>query len=195
MLPFLFGGMAVNPDLTARPQNVAMSTSPLYFNQIRAIFGVPAAQFAVAQKFGAKGAHKPAYPLLVRAARAGLKEAQYHLGRCYLHGLGVPASRGEALRWFRRAAEAGEAAAQAQLAELALQGLGDQVSLGLFDDAGLATDFELAEHWCREAVAGGSADAKALLAYILTEGPEERRDPAVAEGLYREAAEAGEMRG
>jgi uncharacterized protein len=185
----------INLRLTVGVQNGAMSPSGRFLNRVRALFGAPSARFALGEAFAASGAHARAFPLFVQAARAGLRQAQFRLGRCYLQGLGVPPSLGEALRWFRRSADAGEPAAQAQLAALALEGVGDQPPSGLFDDARLASDFDRAEHWCREAVAGGSAEGKALLAFILTDGPAERRDPAAGEALYREAAEAGWSRG
>ena len=50
-------------------------------------------------------------------------------------------------------------------------------SAGLFSDGGQDTgfvgpDYDAAEHWCRRAVASGSAEAKALLGFILIAGPE-----------------------
>jgi uncharacterized protein len=164
-------------------------------DRFKATLGAPGALYAVADTFAGRDAHRRAFPLFKEAARSGLPQAQYRLGRCYLRGLGVPPSLGEALRWFRRAADGGDAAAQTQLAELALQGIGDQPPSGLFEDPCLASDFDRAEHWCREAIAGGSAEAKALLAFILTDGPMERRDQAAADALFREAAEAGWPRG
>jgi uncharacterized protein len=171
------------------------------FNRVRATLGAPAALYAVADGFAGRGAHARAFPLFVEAAQSGLRQAQYRLGRCYKFGLGVPPSLGEALRWFLRAAEAGDAMAQTQLAELALQGISDQPPSGLFEDCCqtsgtcVTSGFERAEHWCRKAVAGGSEEAKALLAFILTNGPLERRDAAASKVLYREAADAGWSRG
>jgi TPR repeat protein len=169
-------------------------------NRLRSLLGISAARFAMAESLADRDRHTAAFPLFVQAARAGLRQAQYRLGRSYLLGLGVPPSIGEALRWLCRAAEAGEAAAQTQLAALVLQGISDNGSAGLFDDGRQETDlagpdYDRAEHWCRQAVAAGSAEAKALLAFILTAGPEARRDPAAGEALYREAAQAGWSRG
>ena len=163
--------------------------------RFRATLGAPAALCAVAETFAGRGAHARAFPVFVEAAQAGDRRAQYRLGHCYLLGLGVPASVGEASRWFRRAADSGDAAAQTQLAELALQGVSDQPPSSIFGSPSLASDFDRAEHWCRKAVAGGSIEAKALLGFILMDGPEGRRDPMAAEALYREAAEAGWWRG
>jgi TPR repeat protein len=162
---------------------------------IRALLGVPSACFARAVMLASHDAHGAAFPWFVKAARAGLPQAKYRLGCCYLRGLGVPLSVVEALRWLVRAAEAGETAAQTQLASLALQGVCDHRPTGLFDVASQEADFERAEHWCRRAVASGSAEAKALLGFILTTGPEDRRDHAAADILYRESAQAGWPRG
>ena len=183
-------------------QNGPMPESPRWLNRILAILGAPTARFALAEALASRDAHAAAFPLFVQAAQAGLRQAQYRLGRSYLLGLGVPPSIGEALRWLRRAAEAGETAAQTQLAALALQGVSDNGGRRSVrrcrcrrtaDFAG--RDYEAAEHWCRQAVAAGSAEAKALLGFILTAGPEDRRDPAAGETLYREAAQAGWSRG
>ena len=37
-----------------------------------------------------QGNAKQAFPLLSRAARAGIAEAEYRVGRCYLEAVGVP---------------------------------------------------------------------------------------------------------
>ena len=65
-----------------------------------------------------QGNAKQAFPLLSRAARAGIAEAEYRVGRCYLEGVGVPPSRTEGARWLERAANQGYVDAQAQLATL-----------------------------------------------------------------------------
>src|ERR1700761_1885982 len=164
-------------------------------DRVKATLGAPHSLYAVADSFAQRGAHRRAFTLFVEAAQSGLPQAQSRLGQCYLHGLGVPPSISEALRWLRRAADGGDASAQTQLAELALQGIDDRPPTGLFDAPGVAGDYARAEHWCREAMARGSAEAKALLAFILINGPEERRDPDAADALYREAAAAGRPKG
>ncbi len=172
-----------------------MIVSSKLFNRLRASLGNLNAKYSLADMFARRGKHARAFSLFAEAAQAGSHPAQVRLGLCYKLGLGVPLSLPEALRWFRRAADAGEATAQTQLAELALQGVTDDVPCGLFDRPHLANNFDRAEQWCRAAVAAGSAEAKALLAYILTDGPEERRDIAAGAALYREAADAGVVRG
>src|SRR5580700_2255288 len=63
-----------------------------------------------------------AFPLLSRAAKAGITDAEFHLARAYLEGAGVPPSQAEGLRWLRRAASHGSADAQALLAALCVHG-------------------------------------------------------------------------
>src|SRR5262249_26174120 len=74
-----------------------------------------------------------------------------------------------------------------------LSSLADQrPAAALFaEDDAPRPDFERALSWARQAAELGSADGQALLAYILSSGPEETRDPPEAERLYRKSAEAG----
>ena len=83
----------------------------------------PAAALRRAVRLIEQGNAKQAFPLLTRAARAGIAEAEYRVGRCYLEGAGVPPSRTEGARWLERAANQGYVEAQAQLATLAIHGL------------------------------------------------------------------------
>src|SRR3954447_24534830 len=73
-----------------------------------------------------KGDRRAAFPLLARAARGGLAEAEFRIGRCYLEGAGVPHSRGNGVRWLEKAATQGYVEAQALLATLCLNGLGPE---------------------------------------------------------------------
>src|ERR1700740_3350334 len=83
----------------------------------------PTAALRRAVRLAEQGDVKNAFPLLTRAARAGIAEAEYRVGRCYLEGAGVPPSRPEAARWLERAANQGYVDAQANLAMLAIHGL------------------------------------------------------------------------
>ena len=83
----------------------------------------PAAALRRGVRLIEQGDVKQAFPLLTRAARAGIAEAEYRVGRCYLEGAGVPPSRAEGARWLERAANQGYVEAQAQLATLAIHGL------------------------------------------------------------------------
>src|ERR1700681_4314241 len=73
-----------------------------------------------------QGDRRRACPLLARAARAGIAEAEFRVGRCYLEGGGVPPSRGNGVRWLEKAAARGYVEAQALLATLCLNGMGPE---------------------------------------------------------------------
>ncbi len=169
-----------------------------WLTPILACLGARHAQLARADALADRNQYRQAFPLFVSAARAGLRDAQYRLGQCYLLGNGVPASISEAMRWLTRAAAAGQVAAQTQLAALALQGISARHATGLFGfndrDSG-TPDYDSAEQWGRLAAAAGSAEAKALLAFILTAGPPDRRNEAAGAVLYRESAQGGWSRG
>ena len=64
----------------------------------------PAAALRQAVKLAENGDVKRAFPLFTRAARAGIAEAQYRVGRCDLEGAGVPPSRSS---WSLGAASTG----------------------------------------------------------------------------------------
>jgi hypothetical protein len=148
------------------------------------------------QKFAA------AFPLLTRAAKAGIPDAEYRIAQSYLEGAGVPRSQAEGVRWLQRAAVHGCVEAQSLLAALCVQGLAGKTSgrsLADYDranelfsgDVSAEPDFESALHWARQAAEAGSAEGQAMLAYILTYGPEHMRDVEAAEQWYARFAAAG----
>ena len=133
-------------------------------------------------------------------------EACFRVARAYLDGKGVPRSATEGMRWLERAARLDHVPAQALLAALLLSGLGmappEAAASGLFKDlarpsgaAPALPGYTEAVGWARRAADAGSADGQAVLAYILTQGPEELRDRDKAAELYRLAAEAGSTQG
>ncbi|MEO9190145.1 MAG: SEL1-like repeat protein, partial [Acetobacteraceae bacterium] len=151
-----------------------------------------------AVRLGDRGRIGPSFRLMSRAARAGLAEAEYRIGRCYLEGGGVPVSRADAVRWLGKAGEQGYVEAQSLLATLYLHGLvatarGHGAAANLFDsnESAASPDYQEAARWARKAAEGGSADGQALLGYILTSGPETVRDADAAREWYRKSAEAG----
>ena len=81
-------------------------------------------------------------------AAGGHRDAQFNLGLIYENGLGVPADRAAAARWYRHAAEQGDRMAQAYLAEMYAHGLG------------IARDDREAMHWYRSAAERGDAAAQ-----------------------------------
>src|ERR1700758_2525700 len=138
-----------------------------------------------------QGQTKRAFPLLVRAAAAGIAEAEFRLGRCYLEGVGVPPSRTQGARWLERAANQGYVEAQVLLATLFVHGLATDNTGLLGNPAGLFSanttgqpDFAAAEKWARRSADGGSADGQALLGFILTSGPENLRNLDEARSWY-----------
>ena len=62
-------------------------------------------------------------------------------------------------------------------------------------DSGCARDIVEAASWAQRAAEGGIADAQALYAWILRDGPAELRDPEASAVWYRRAAESGSPEG
>src|ERR1700733_16644 len=133
-----------------------------------------------------QGQMRDAFVLLSRAARAGIPEAEFRVGRCYLEGAGVPPSRTDGVRWVERAATKGYVEAQALLATLCLHGMGPgfadagvHAGGGLFGGHTVAEpDYPSAAKWARLAAEAGSSEGQAVLGFILTSGPENLRNPA-----------------
>src|SRR5580692_3429738 len=150
-----------------------------------------------------QGDVKGAFVLLSRAARSGIPEAEFRVGRCYLEGAGVPPSRADGVRWVERAATKGYVEAQALLATLCLHGMGPG-----FAEAGSKTggslfggqttaqpDYPNAAKWARRAAEGGSSEGQAVLGFILTSGPEDLRNIEEGDRWYQKAAEGGSPQG
>jgi TPR repeat protein/tetratricopeptide (TPR) repeat protein len=153
-----------------------------------------------AAALSAAGKHSLAFELFVRAARAGLAEAAYRVGRCYLDGAGVPRSRVEGVRWLKQAAEQSHIEAQSLLAVLYLGGAtgeppaGSQIpSLVRLIDANETADpdYLAAARWARAAAEAGCSTGQAVLAFILSSGPEEMRNLQEADRWYQHSAAAG----
>ena len=125
----------------------------------------------------AAGKPGQAFRLYARAGRSVLAEAEYGVARCYLDGVGTPASRTEGIRWLERAAHQGHIEAQSQLAVFYLLGSG--------------RDYAKAMQQARVAAEAGSGEAQALLAFILSSGPPDMRDLDQADLWYERSATAG----
>jgi TPR repeat protein len=158
----------------------------------------PAAALRRAIGLSERGRAPEAFPLLTRSARAGIAEAECLVARSYLEGAGVPPSRAEGARWLERAAAHGYVEAQSMLGALCVHGLvklanGDAARAdSLFvPDEPSEPDFASAAKWARQAGEAGSAKAQALLAYVLTCGPEAMRDLDQAHRWYQRSAAAG----
>src|SRR5215831_3220426 len=143
-----------------------------------------------------------ALPLLTVAARAGIPDAEFRMAQCYLQGAGVPRSQTEGARWLHRAASKGYTDAQCLLGALYVNGLaseppdgarGKEVnSYNLFhSDPPIKPDFDAAIRWARQAAQAGSPRGQALLAFILSYGPESFRDLEEARQWYARSAAAG----
>ena len=153
-------------------------------------------------RFFDKGKAERGFALLARAARAGVTEAQYRIGRCYLQGSGVPASRAEAARWLEIAATSDHVEAQGLLATLLIDGVstpssraarpGERGAGSLFSgDEPAEPDFVHAEKWARRAAERQSANGQAVLAFILSAGPEAMRNHEEAHRWYERSANGG----
>jgi TPR repeat protein len=138
-----------------------------------------------------------------KAAHANA-DAAYHVGRCYIEGKVVPVSFAYAAQWLQRAASRGHREAQALFAELLLHGrahstdadTSPQVRGGLFASNQVGEpDFSGALVWSRRAAEAGSADGQALLAYLLTRGPDTLRDLDAGRNWYERAAAGGSAQG
>src|ERR1700680_4263057 len=163
--------------------------------------GPPTAALRRAIRLSDKGKAVEAFSLLTRAAKAGIVDAEYRVAQSYLEGRGVPPSRVEGARWLLRAATHGSVEAQLMLSALCINGLvslsSDDVSIGgtradsLFAvDAPTDPNFEAALRWSRLAAQTGAAQGQALLAYVLTNGPEAIRDLEEAHRWYERSAAA-----
>jgi uncharacterized protein len=117
------------------------------------------------------------------AAIAGSGEAAFNVGSAFHRGLGgVPFDPAEALRWFRRAADAGYPQAYGILGQYSAEGAGSQ--------ARSETD---AVTWFRRGHDHGDGVSTRRLADLNFSGAENlKKDPAVAQQLYLEAAQIGD---
>jgi uncharacterized protein len=163
--------------------------------RVQAVFS-PAAALRRGANLMAAGKIGPAFQLYARAGRSGLAEAEYRVGRCYLDGVGVPLSRAEGIRWLERAAHHGHVEAQSRLAAIYLHGTAGEpdpkAAAGLFDVSDIADpDYVTAMRRARIAAEAGSGEAQALLAFILSSGPQDVRDLDEADLWYERSAAAG----
>jgi TPR repeat protein len=152
-------------------------------------------EFRLAYQMPEHGSGIAAVRRIAAAAHDGSPAAQTRLGLCYLHGEGVPANLAEARHWLERAAEAGDAKAQTELAALALNGVAGPYERGPFavsrPDLSADTDHRIAADLARRAANSGSAEGKALLAFILRLSPDLAETTNEADALYQESADAG----
>jgi TPR repeat protein len=155
----------------------------------------PQARLRLAARHHLDGRLSEAFAIYVTLAKRGDAEAAHQVGVAYLAGKVVPISRRNAGFWLERAASQGCVPAQTLLCDLLLQGL-IQPRAGVFDDNSTGQpDFSAAIPWARRAAEAGSPGGQALLAFILSRGPEPLRDLNQARVWYQRAASAGSPQG
>ena len=184
----------------SQPQRAGPTISMLTLIDRVISAGSPAAALKRAIQLDEAGQHRRSFALFSRAARAGLAEAQFWVGRAYLKGSGVPVSRRDGAAWLERAAQAGWVEAQTLLATLYLYGLAGKGSKKRPCEPHsspaaparlpMSLTFPAALSWARRGAEGGSPEAQALLGYILTSGPDDLRDMAEADQWYERSAAA-----
>lgn len=136
---------------------------------------------------------------LDKMAQDGDADAQYLLGDIYLTGRQVPLNPRQAVFWLRKAAKNGQADAIFKIAILYHSGF------QLDQDAGtniLSVALEQGEpdhtkafDWALRAAEMGQPDAMALVAHILTHGPDEMRDISRARAFYEKSASLESVHG
>ena len=94
---------------------------------------------------------EPYSPDLVARADRGEPRAQFMVGVCYAHGLGVVQDAHQAVIWYRKAAEHGHAGAQFNLGICYMNG------------TGVDEDEEEARLWIRKAAGQGLPEALRIL--------------------------------
>jgi uncharacterized protein len=160
--------------------------------KVQAVFSTTAAL----QRAATLMAAAPALQRYASVGRSGMTKAVYRIGRCYLDGVGIPPSRAKGIRWLERAAHHGHIEAQSQLAVIYLHGAAGELHLknaaSWFDIRDFAEpDYVKAMHWARMAAEAGSSEAQAVLAFILSSGPQDMRDLDEADLWYERSAAAG----
>lgn len=128
-----------------------------------ALAGLAEAQYALAQSielgYAAKASTVNAIPWYRRAAHQRHRDAQYELGRIFLHGAeGVAKNEQEAVAFLRQAAEKNVHLAQFELAECFARGVG-----GLFNT-------KQAAFWYRRAAESGHPQAEHMWAACVVRG-------------------------
>lgn len=114
------------------------------------------------------------------AAESGDADAQFLVGVIFDEGQGVPPSRTEAAKWYRRAAEQGHAPAQTNLGVLCYRG------------EGVPQSFTEAARWYERAAIQGFAAARNNLGVMYLFGQAVPRDKEVARALLEVAAAQGD---
>ena len=161
----------------------------------------PSAALRRAVSLTEQGDVKQAFPLLARAARAGIAEAEYRMGRCYLKATGVPpvawkacagcsGPRTRAMSRRRRNSPRCSFRSGQYDSALPDDGVAPTASLFATNEA-VAPDYDAAVRWAGRPPKVAPADGQAVLGYILTSGPEQLRSLDEAHQWYERSAAAG----
>ena len=171
---------------------------------------------AAARELERAGDHTAAFPLFMRAAKAGNPEAMAFVGIAYLRGLGTKPRPQEGIDWLRKAAYKRDARGMNTLAAayrtgegvprnrrwarywygIAAKGTGcvePMRKLGrLFQEE---HQYDSALVWYEKAARAGSLDAMVDAGWMYEQGQGIGRNPEAAHRWYRTAAEGGLPRG
>jgi TPR repeat protein len=170
------GACAVLAGIYKERSDLVWEPPPVYFDML--------VQEAESIYFSTKGdgITEPAtraFGMFLRAAEAGISEAQNYLGLCYQDGDGVRKDGAEAARWLRMAAEQGNALAQNNLATC-------------YSDAiGVPQDYAEAVRWFLKAGEQGQAKAQNHLGVCYANGLGVPKDLVEAARWHRQAADQG----
>jgi TPR repeat protein len=116
---------------------------------------------------------------LKEAASAGDANAQFELGKRFNHGVDVPKSDEEAIKWYSQSAEQGYVKAQHNLATMYAKG------------AGVEVDSSKAVEWYKKAANQGSALSKYKLSLLYQRGEGVEKNDFIAFSWCLEAADQG----
>ncbi|MEN0046318.1 MAG: tetratricopeptide repeat protein [Bacteroidota bacterium] len=115
--------------------------------------------------------------IILNAAKSDDKKAQYHAGKLYEIGCGVPKDTEKAISWFKKSAEQEYLPANFHLALLYLEG------------NKTAKDEQTAFYWCERAARKGYTKAEFLLGWLHEKGMSTHEDESRAELWYDKAAD------
>lgn len=126
-----------------------------------------------------QGDYKTALQELRPLAAGDNPKAQFHLGRMYARGEGVPKDDAEAVKWYRKAAEQGDAQAQSYLGAMYYTG------------KGVPKDYAEAIKWFRKAAEQGDAKAQVVLGWMYCTGEGVAQNYVTAHAWYNLAGAQG----
>lgn len=133
-----------------------------------------------------------AFELFHQAARAGHREAQFHVSDCYVHGFGIRSDGEMALEWLKKSAHSGCAEAQVELGSF-YRGTGSLFYLWGNAVHRFERNYSEAAKWFRAAAEQGHPDGQTRFGVFCGLGIGVAKDVGEAANWYRKAAEQGDM--